>query len=168
MHKNWLIKQSFKLQQLLHSGHWPYFKEQAFVLVHDSCSWAGVAEVTTRPPTGLLCGFSQALLSQTEKKLPLHILFTKSSAYVLWNVSWCLVLMFSLFSSDKIIYFVSRRAKALFSNCVYLTWEFILNAVLLRLHKFKPGVVYDRLKVYLKFVYMGELHIISPGHNPRA
>lgn len=57
--------------------------------------------------------------------------------------------MFSLFSSDKRIYFVSRRAKAVFSNCVYLTWEFILNAVLLRLHKFKQGVVCDMLKVYL-------------------
>lgn len=57
--------------------------------------------------------------------------------------------MFSLFSSDKIIHFASRRAKALFSNCVYLAWEFIVNAVLLRLHKFKPGVLYDRLKVHL-------------------
>lgn len=56
--------------------------------------------------------------------------------------------MFSLFSSDKRIYFVSRRVKALFSNRVHLTWEFILNAVLLRLHKFKSRVVYDTLKVY--------------------
>lgn len=57
--------------------------------------------------------------------------------------------MVSLFSSDKRIYFVSRRAKALFSNHVYLTWEFILNVVLLRLHKFKPGVVYGMLKMYI-------------------
>lgn len=57
--------------------------------------------------------------------------------------------MVSLFSSDKRIYFVSRRAKALFSNHVYLTWEFILNVVLLRLHKFRPGVVYDMLKMYI-------------------
>lgn len=45
------------------------------MLVHDSCSWAGVAEVTTRPPTGLLRGFFQALLSQTEKKIAITYFF---------------------------------------------------------------------------------------------
>lgn len=154
MHENWLIKQSFKPQQLLHSGHWPYFQKQAFVLMHSSCSRGGKAEVTGRAMYWSLAQHGVAWLlpsffAPDRKNLPLCIFFTKSSAYVLLNVSWCFVLMFSLFSSDKRIYFVSMRAKALFFNCVYLTWEFILNAGLLRLHKFKPGVVYDVLKVCL-------------------